>query len=82
MAAPTIQGIDRILPGPVGARRQLVLTWVPSTEGELWVDGVRLITGYKGESNFRYARGFAFGASCRRSQRAAGVFWKVRLEIG
>ena len=81
-AAPVRQAIDRVLAGPAGARHQLVLTWAPHTEGELWVDGVKLITGYKGEPYYRYARGLEFGAARLRSRRAAGVFWKIRLEIG
>jgi tRNA A-37 threonylcarbamoyl transferase component Bud32 len=80
--APVIRGIDRVLPGPAGRRHQFVLTWTPSTEGTLWVDGVQWIAGYKGEPNFRYARGFEFGAGRRRSQRAGGVFWKIRLDLG
>jgi hypothetical protein len=80
--APVRQGIERVLPGPGGARHQLVLAWTPATQGELWVDGTKLITGYAGEPNFRYGHGLEFGTARHRSQRGAGVLWKVRLEIG
>jgi len=81
-ASPIVKSIDRVLPGPGGARHQLILAWAPASEGELWVDGVKLVTGYTGDSQFRYSRGFEFGAARRRSQRAAGVFWRIRLDIG
>jgi len=81
-AAPVKQQISRPLPGPAGARHQFVMACKPSGQAELWVDGVRLIVGYGGEPNFRYARGIEFGAGRWRSARGAGVFWKIRLEVG
>jgi serine/threonine protein kinase len=81
-AAPVKQYIGRPLPGPAGARRRVVMTWRPLGQAELWVDDVRLIGGYLGEPNFRYARGLEFGAGRWRSARGAGVFWNIRVEIG
>ncbi len=81
VAAPSRRTISRFLPGPSGARHQLVLHWTPSTGAELWSDGVRLIAGYKGEPDFRYDRGLEFGACRNRSQRGSGIFWKLRVEI-
>jgi serine/threonine-protein kinase len=76
------QGLDQPLPGPAGARHQLVLIWTPEPgQAELWVDGIKRISGYKGTRDFRYARGLVFGAFTYRSRRASGVFWKIRLEI-
>jgi hypothetical protein len=81
-SSPKQEGIFRDLPGPAGARHEFVLTWTPATQGELSVDGVKLITSYPGDVHFRYGYGLVFGATRNRSQRGAGVFWKVRLEIG
>lgn len=81
-AAPVRHMIDRVLPGPAGQRHRLVLMWKPATQAELWVDGAKLITGYSGEPFYRYAHGLEFGAARNRSKRAAGVFWKVRWELG
>ena len=81
-ASPVRKGIERVLPGQAGARRQFVLTWTRETQGELSVDGVKLITGYPGEAAFRHAHGLEFGAARNRSQRGVGVFWKIWVEIG
>ena len=81
-ASPVKQSIARPLPGPAGARHRIVMTWKPSRTAELWVDDVRMISGYGGEPNFRYAYGLEFGAGRWQSAKGAGVFWKVRLEIG
>jgi len=80
-AAPVRQTIERVLPGPPGARHRLDLKWTPATQAELWVDGVKRITGYTGEPFYRYGHGLQFGAARNRSKRAAGVFWKVRWEL-
>jgi hypothetical protein len=57
-----------------------VWTPVPGV-AELFVDGVKRISGYSGAPDFRYALGFQFGAARYRSERASGVFWRIRLEI-
>jgi hypothetical protein len=80
-ASPVRKGTERVLPGPPGRRHEFVLTWTPATQGELTVDGVKLITGYPGEPAFRHAHGLEFGASRNRSQRGAGFFSKIRVEI-
>ena len=82
VVAPSHQGIDWVLPGPAGVRRRMVMKWRPSTEAEFWVDGASLISGYRGFSGFRYARGLKFGATRYLSAGASAVFWKIRLEIG
>jgi hypothetical protein len=80
--APQSHGLDWTLPGPAGARHQLILAWTPeSGTAELFVDGVQRISGYRGTPEFRYDLGFTFGAARYRSQRGVGVFWKIRFEI-
>ena len=81
IVAPAHQGIDRVLPGPTGARHRMVMKWTPSTEAEFWVDGRKLVSGYRGTAEFRYARGLTFGATRYRSGKAAARFWTIRLEI-
>lgn len=81
-ASPIPEGIYRNLAGPAGARHEFVLTWNRATQGELSVDGVKLIKGYQGDTHFRYSYGLLFGAARNRSRRGVGVFWKVRFEIG
>jgi len=79
---PEYRGLDWTLPAPVGARHHFELSWRPDPgEAELWVDGVKRISGYRGVSDFRYARGLQFGAGRYRSRRASGVIWKIRLEF-
>jgi len=82
VAAPVHQGIDRVLPGPAGARHRVVMKWTPAAEAEFWADGVKLVSGYSGLGDFRYARGLSFGATRYRSAAASGMFWKIRLVIG
>jgi hypothetical protein len=79
---PEHHGLDWTLPGPAGARHQFVLVGTPGGGvAELFVDGVKRISDYRGQPEYRYARGLHFGACRYRSQRASGVYWKIRLEI-
>ena len=80
---PEFDGPGWTLPGPAGARHEFVLVWTPATAtADLFVDGVKRISGYQGSTTFRYGRGVQIGASRYRSERASGVFWKIRFEIG
>ncbi len=79
---PEYHGLDWTLSGPGGARHQFVLAWAPDPGmAELFVDGVKRISGYEGTPEFRYARGLQIGAARYRSQGASGVIWKIRFEI-
>jgi tRNA A-37 threonylcarbamoyl transferase component Bud32 len=82
-AVPVTRGLEWPIPGPSGERHQLVMALKPPGETtELWVDGVKRLTGGSGMGDFRYRRGLEFGLIRYHSVRAAGVVWKVRLEIG
>ena len=80
---PELKGLDWAIPGPAGHRHAVMLHLPPGSEAaELWVDGVKRLRGYYGLDQYRYHRGPEFGVSQYRSARAAGLFWKFRLEIG
>jgi hypothetical protein len=80
---PAIKGVDLPLPGPPAVRHSFVLQLPQGSDAaELWVDGVKAFTGYRGLDDFRYGRGPEFGVSRYRSARGVGVFWKFRFEIG
>jgi serine/threonine-protein kinase len=82
-AVPVTRGLEWPIPGPAGERHQLVMALTPPGETtELWVDGVKRLSGGFGMDDFRYRRGLDFGLTRYHSVRAAGVVWKVRLEIG
>jgi hypothetical protein len=82
-AVPVTRGLEWPIPGPPGERHQLVMALRPPGETtELWVDGVKRLSGRSGMDDFRYRRGLDFGLTRYHSVRAAGVVWKVRLEIG
>jgi tRNA A-37 threonylcarbamoyl transferase component Bud32 len=79
---PRIEGIEMPLPGPPGARHRYVFALErPSAGAELWVDGVKRYSGYKGLTQYLYQRGPEIGVARYRSARSAGVFWKFRFEI-
>lgn len=80
---PLLQGMDWEIPGPPGHRHSMALVLDPARgAAELWVDGAKRLSGYQGMDDFRYRRGFEFGAAIYLSRRASGVIWKARLEIG
>lgn len=80
---PVYKGLDWTVPGPPGLRHAFVLERPRGSEtADLWVDGVKRLTGYSGLNEFRYTGGPEFGIVRYRSARGAGVFWKLRLEIG
>ena len=80
---PTIEGIEFPLPGPPGTRHRYVFSMPPhSNATELWVDGAKLYSGYRGLTQYRYHRGPEIGVGRSQSERAAGVFWSFRFEIG
>jgi hypothetical protein len=80
---PLLKGLDYVLPGPGGARHKFVVAAGTRTGlASLWVDGVKRLTGYPGTTDYHYGWGLGFGGFRYRSQRATGVFWTVRLEIG
>jgi hypothetical protein len=53
-----------------------------SKAAELWVDGVKLYSGYTGLAEYVYQRGPEIGVARYRSARGVGVFWSFRFEIG
>jgi hypothetical protein len=76
-------GIDMPLPGPAGVRHRYVLALPPGSQSaELWVDGVKLYSGYTGLNEYLYHRGPEIGVARYRSTRGVGVFWSFRFEIG
>jgi serine/threonine protein kinase len=51
---------------------------------DLWIDGVKRLTGYRGVSDFQDPQddwGVAFGASNYKSERSEGSFRLIRFEI-
>ncbi|MBZ5607988.1 MAG: serine/threonine protein kinase [Acidobacteriia bacterium] len=80
---PVIKGIELPLTGLPGTRHKYVFTLQPpSTGAELWVDGVKLYSGYQGLTQYLYHRGPEIGVARYRSARGVGVFWSFRFEIG
>ncbi|HKA02377.1 MAG TPA: hypothetical protein VKE70_37960, partial [Candidatus Solibacter sp.] len=78
-----IRGIDLPLTGPPGARHRYRLEFQGAAAmADLWVDGVKRFTGYRGLSEFRDYRGVEIGANRYHSVRGAGIFSSFRFEIG
>jgi serine/threonine-protein kinase len=81
--SPVFRGLDWPIPGPPGARHQLVMIQGPQSETtELWVDGVKRLSGAPGLDDFRYRRGVEFGVRRLQSLQGSAVVWQFRLEIG
>jgi hypothetical protein len=82
-SVPVQRGLEWPIPGPPGERHRLHMTQAAGSEtADLWVDGVKRLTGAPGVDDYRYHRGVEVGVAKYRSVRAAGVIWKFRLEIG
>ena len=81
--SPIIRGIDLPLAAPRGVSHRYLLQFQPqSATAELWVDGVKRVSGYSGLNEYRYQRGVEIATTRYRSARGAGVFRSVRFEIG
>jgi hypothetical protein len=80
---PLVSGMEWPVPGPPGVRHEFVMEQRRgSIAADLWVDGVKRFTDYRGFDQFRYLLGAEFSVARYRSARASGVFWKFRFEIG
>ena len=80
---PKSLGVDLPLTPKPGGRHRYVFGVGPrATTAEVWVDGIRYYSGYKGLTDFRYQRGPEIGVAAYGTKHAAGVVWKFRFEIG
>jgi tRNA A-37 threonylcarbamoyl transferase component Bud32 len=78
---PDLRGMDYVQT-PAGQYHEYALIYDPNLKSaDLWVDGVRRLTGYTGFSQFQKDRGLLFSAMVHNSERGSGVFRSVRFEI-
>ncbi|MDE3165904.1 MAG: serine/threonine protein kinase [Acidobacteriota bacterium] len=79
---PSRQGIDIELPREVPIYRRYELNYdAVLGVATLWVDGKKLLGGYRGWSQFQEDWGLTFGTSVLGSERGVGTFQSVRFEI-
>jgi serine/threonine protein kinase len=79
---PSRQGIDIQLPRQVPSYRRYELNYDAGLGvAILWVDGKKLLGGYRGWTQFQDDFGLTFGASVLGSDRGVGTFQSVRFEI-
>jgi tRNA A-37 threonylcarbamoyl transferase component Bud32 len=79
---PTFEGLDLRMPHVAGAYHHYELRYDPSIQAAtLWIDGVKRLESFRGLNQFQEDTGLFFGAGPYQSERGAGSFQSVRLEI-
>ncbi|HYM23895.1 MAG TPA: hypothetical protein VEU08_11815, partial [Vicinamibacterales bacterium] len=79
---PTLEGLDWTPAATDDAYHTYDLRYDPGAQSaELWVDGVRRLTGYRGHSQFQQDGDLLFGVSVFQSARGVASFQDVRFEI-
>jgi serine/threonine protein kinase len=79
---PTSQGVDLLLPHDADAYHAYELRYDPGLQvADLWIDGVRRLTGYPGHSQFQVDGDLLFGVAVLGSAQAVASFQHVRFEI-
>jgi hypothetical protein len=79
---PTFQGIDFPLPRVANAYHSYELRYDAGLEmADLWIDGVKRLTGYRGHSQFQGDGDLIFGVGTYESSRGVASFQQVRLQI-
>jgi tRNA A-37 threonylcarbamoyl transferase component Bud32 len=80
---PDFRGLE-FVQRPAGEYHRYELVYDPMLKtADLWVDGERRLTDYPGwaQNPYQLAAGLHFGTAIYRSERGAGSFKTVRLEI-
>ena len=79
---PTFQGIDFPLPRVADAYHTYELRYDAGLGvADLWIDGARRLTGYRGHSQFQGDGDLIFGVGTYESTRGVASFQQVRLQI-
>jgi tRNA A-37 threonylcarbamoyl transferase component Bud32 len=79
---PATEGLDLRLPHVNGAYHRYELRYDPSLEtASLWIDGTKRLDHFRGLTQFQEDTGLFFGAGPYMSDRGAGSFQSIRLEI-
>jgi serine/threonine protein kinase len=78
---PEWRGLDSG-PRPTGGYHRYELVYDASLKSaNLWVDGERRLTGYRGHRQYVEDNGLVFGAALYKGRRGAGSFRSLRFEI-
>jgi len=78
---PDTRGLE-IVQTPARAYHRYELIYDPSLKSaDLWIDGERRLTDYRGHNQFLEDRGLMFGGAVYKSDRSAGSYQSVRVEI-
>ena len=79
---PNYEGLEFPLPHAPLVYRQYQLVYDASLRSAaLWIDGKRVLSGYRGYRQFQERLGVTFGAAVYRAPRAMGTFQSMRFEI-
>ena len=79
---PAFQGLEVRLPRTAPIYRRYDLRYDPGLQAAaLWVDGQKVLAGYRGLRQYQDDMGVAFGAVILASERGVGTFKSVRFEI-
>jgi hypothetical protein len=79
---PARQGLDYTIPRTQAEYRRYELVYDPGlATAALSIDGKKVLSGYRGHSQFAEDWGIIFGAALYASPRGIGAFKLVRFEI-
>jgi tRNA A-37 threonylcarbamoyl transferase component Bud32 len=79
---PTIQGMELRLPRSEPVYRTYELRFDPGLQAaDLWIDGRKTLTGYRGHRQFQDDVGVMFGTGPYRASTGVASFQRVRFEI-
>lgn len=79
---PVFQGLEYRLSRRSAEYHQYEMRYDAGLQSaELWVDGKRVLSGYRGHSQFQDDFGLAFGVAVYKSNRGSASFQSVRFEI-
>ncbi len=78
---PDMRGLD-ITQSPADQDRRYELVYDPHLQtADLWIDGVRRLTGYRGHGRFQEDNGLLFSSHVYKSNQGSATFKSVRFEI-
>jgi hypothetical protein len=79
---PIFQGLDYSSARRTAEYHQYEMRYDAGLQSaELWIDGKKVLSGYRGFSQFQDDMGLSFGVSVYKSARGSASFKSVRFEI-
>jgi len=79
---PITEGLEYSLPRAAAAYHRYEMRYDPGLQSaELWMDGQRILRGYRVHSQYQDNMGVTFGVNAYKGRRGVAAFKSVRFEI-